>query len=129
MTEATRLTALEVSETITVPTVTANVVGNLTGNHNGGMTGLVTLSKADDYPLVAAEKDKQFYAITLTAASKTVTLGNTAGTWCIVHNAGATNAFTLKNVARDTGTSVAAGKKFFVIPSATANASIVIALN
>jgi hypothetical protein len=107
----------------------ATFTGNLIGNHNGGMTGLVTLSKAVDYALAAAEKDKQFYAITLTAGSKTVTLGNTAGTWCIVHNAGGTNTFTLKNVAGDTGTSLAAGKTVIVIPSATANASIVIALN
>lgn len=106
-----------------------DVTGDLTGAHNGAFTGLVTLSKADNYSLAAAEIDKQFYAITLSAGSKTVTLGNTAGTWCIVHNAGATNAFTLKNVAGDTGTSVAAGKTFFVVPSATANASIVIALN
>lgn len=106
-----------------------NVTGNLTGNHNGGMTGLVALSKAVDYALVAAEKDKQFYAITLTAESKTVTLGNTAGTWCIVHNLGDTNAFTLKNVAGDTGTSIAAGKTVLVNPSATANATVVIALN
>lgn len=109
--------------------VVGNVTGNVTGNLNGGFTGLVTLSKADTYALAAAEKDKQFYAITLTAGSKVITLGNTAGTWCIVHNAGGTNAFTLKNVAGDTGTSVAAGKTFFVIPSATDNASIVIALN
>ena len=125
MTEATRLTNLEVTEKVKAPALE----GALTGNHNGGFTGLVTLSKAVDYALAAAEKDKQFYSITLTAASKTVTLGNTAGTWCIVHNAGGTNAFTLKNVAGDTGTSVAAGKTFFVIPGATANASIVIALN
>jgi hypothetical protein len=109
--------------------VAATFTGNLIGNHNGGMTGLVTLSKAVDYALAAAEKDKQFYAITLTEASKVITLGNTAGTWCIVHNAGDTNAFTLKNVAGDTGTSLAAGKTVIVIPSATANASIVIALN
>jgi len=116
--------------------VTGNLTGNVTGNTSGSagsvtgaMTGLVTLSKAVDYALVAAEKDKQFYAVTLTAGSKTVTLGNTAGTWCMVHNVGDTNAFTLKNVAGDTGTSIAAGKTVIVIPSATANASIVIALN
>jgi hypothetical protein len=116
-------------DSVKATTFTGNLVGNVTGNHNGGLTGLVALSKAVDYALAAAEKDKQFYAITLTAGSKTVTLGNTAGTWCIVHNAGDTNAFTLKNVADDTGTSLAAGKTVIVIPSATANASIVIALN
>ena len=71
--------------------VTGNLTGNVTGNVSGSagsvtgaLTGLVTLSKDDSYALATAEKDKQFYAITLTAGSKTVTLGNTAGTWCIV---------------------------------------------
>lgn len=130
--DPTKLTDLTVSGTITgnvTGNLTGNVTGNLAGAHNGAFTGLVTLSKADTYALVAAENDKQFYAVTLSAGSKIVTLGNTAGTFCIVHNAGDTNAFTLKNVAGDTGTSVAAGKTLFVIPSATANASIVIALN
>jgi hypothetical protein len=118
--------------------VTGNVTGALTGNATtattatdlaGALKGLVTLSKADTYALATAEKDKQLYSVTLSAGSKVITLGNTAGTWCIVHNAGDTNAFTLKNVAGDTGTSVAAGKTFFVIPSATANATLAIALN
>lgn len=115
--------------------VEGNVKGDVDGNSAtatallGAFKGFVILSKAVDYALAATEKDKQFYAITLTAGSKTVTLGNTAGTWCIVHNAGDTNAFTLKNVADDTGTSLAAGKTVIVIPSATADASIVIALN
>jgi hypothetical protein len=116
--------------------VTGNLEGNVTGNVSGSagsvtgaLTGLVTLSKDDSYELATAEKDKQFYAVTLSDASKVITLGNTAGTWCIVHNAGDTNAFTLKNVADDDGTSLDAGQTAIVIPSATANASIVIVLN
>lgn len=95
----------------------------------GGLAGIVALTKADDYVLTGAEKDQQLYLITLSEASKTVTLGNSAGTWCIVHNAGDTNAFTLKNVSGDTGHSLAAGKTVLVIPDATANTTVFIALN
>lgn len=116
--------------------VTGDLEGNVTGNVSGSagsvtgaLTGFVTLSKDDSYELATAEKDKQFYAVTLSDSSKVITLGNTAGTWCFVHNAGDTNAFTLKNVADDDGTPLAAGKTVIVNSSATANASIVIALN
>jgi superfamily II RNA helicase len=47
----------------------------------------------------------------------------------IVKNAGGTNAFTLKNISRDTGKSLAAGKSVIIICSETANGSTVIALD
>ena len=94
----------------------------------GGVISAVTLSKAVDYALTAAEK-KLYIGVTATAASKTVTLGLAAGQVALVHNAGATNAFTLKNVAGDTGTSLAAGKVALVVGSDTANASVIVVLN
>lgn len=94
-----------------------------------GLIAKVTaLSKAVDYVLTAAEKTLVI-AITLTAASKTVTLGLAADQIAIVKNAGATNAFTVKNVSGDTGTSLAAGKSLLVVGNGTADASLIIALD
>lgn len=86
------------------------------------------VSTAVDYTLKAEEK-RPFIAIVATAASKTVTLDLADGDVAIVSNVGASNAFTLKNVAGDTGTSVAAGKVAFVFASTTADASKVYILN
>lgn len=96
----------------------------------GGVTGPlkgVSLSKSANYSLADNEK-VAYIGITLTAASKTVTLGLPTGTAALVVNEGGTNAFTLKNVSGDSGTSVAAGKAYLVYASQTANASKVTAL-
>ena len=88
----------------------------------------VSLSKSANYSL--AEDEKVFYiGVTLTAASKTVTLGLKTGQVAVVVNEGGTNAFTLKNVSGDTGTSLAAGKLAVVRGSKTADASKVYVLN
>jgi hypothetical protein len=95
----------------------------------GAVVGAQSVSTAVDYSLTAAQRAGLYIGITASAASKTVTLGLAAGQTALVHNAGGTNAFTLKNVAGDTGTSLAAGKVVLVVGSATANASVVLALN
>lgn len=73
--------------------------------------------------------DAIYYGITLSAAGKTVTLDRAEGTVCFVMNEGGTNAFTLKNVSGDTGTSIAAGKIALVVASRTANKSAMTVLN
>ena len=81
-----------------------------TFNYTGGYLPMkITLSKADSYALADAEKGV-CVGVTMTAASKVLTLGLANGQYCIVINDGGTNAFTVKNIAGDTGTSVAAGK-------------------
>ena len=99
----------------------------LKGQLQGLLTGTV-LSKAADYALAPEEKTA-YIGITLTAASKTVTLGLPENAVAIVVNEGGTNAFTLKNVSGDSGTSVAAGKLAVVRASTTANGSKVYVLN
>lgn len=95
----------------------------------GGLMNALHISKAADYALAAADRQSLYIGLTATEASKTFTLGLAAGQVAIVKNEGATNAFTLKNVADDTGTSLAAGKIALVLGSATANASGVDLLN
>ena len=109
--------------------LTGNVTGNVTGMLTGGIIGGAAISKAADYALSAAERRAPAVRVTLTAGSKTVTLGLPANQIMFVLNDGGTNAFTLKNIVADTGTSVAAGKLYLVIGSATKDASTVIALN
>jgi len=96
-----------------------------------GVAGAVTLSKGANYSLTAAEKAAPAVLCTMTAASKVLTLGLANGQMMVVVNAGGTNAFTVKNVSGDTGTSLAANasKALLIIGSSTANASTVIALN
>ena len=103
---------------------TANSAASLTGS----VVSINTISKDADYELVAAEKAKFFTSITMTAASKTLTLGLVAGQSMIVYNAGS-ETLTVKNVADDTGTSLAKTKAILIVGSDTADASIVIALN
>lgn len=122
-------TVLKITESGIEAKLTGDVVGNLTGNQKGAILGSVAISKADSYALTAAEKANLAFLLTATAGSKTFTLGLAAGQVALVYNAGDTNAFTLKNVSGDTGTSLAATKAALVIASATANASTVIALN
>jgi len=114
---------------ITESGIEGNVTGNVTGNLTGGVIGGAAISKAVDYALSAAELKALAVRVTLTAESKTVTLGLAANQIMFVLNAGDTNAFTLKNIAADTGKSLAAGKIVLVIGSATKDASTVIALN
>ena len=125
----TKLTNLEVEGDVKAATLHGALTGNVTGSHKGAVLGSLVLSKAVDYALTAADKANLVFLLTLTAASKMVTLGLSAGQVSFVHNAGDTNAFTVKNIAADTGTSLAAGKTLLVIGSVTANASTVIALN
>ena len=94
----------------------------------GGVAGAVQLSKAADYALSAGEKNA-YIGVTLTAASKTVTLGLADGQIAFVANEGGTNAFTVKNVSGDSGTSLAAGKVALVVASTTANSTKVTVLN
>ena len=96
------------------------------GFENGDFSKVV--STAVDYELKADEKGL-FLAVEATAASKTLTLGLEDGDQMIVTNIGGTNAITIKNVADDTGTSVAKGKAYLVIASTTADGSTLIALN
>lgn len=116
----TRFTNLEATGELKAPKITAkSFVGALTG---------ISISKAANYSLTDAEK--VFYiGITLTSASKTVTLGLADGQVAVVVNEGGTNAFTLKNVSGDSGTSVAAGKAYLVRASTTANGSKLTLLN
>lgn len=106
-----------------------SLVGTLNGTLAGSVISTNTISKAVDYALTATEKAKLFTAVEMTAASKVLTLGLAEGQAMIVYNSGATNAFTVKNIATDTGTSLSSNKAILVIGSATKDASIVIALN
>lgn len=92
-----------------------------------------TLDDLNDHISVAVdtkltdEHKRPFLGVTLTAASKTVTLDLEDGDMMILVNEGS-NAFTVKNVAGDTGTSVAAGVAALVIASTTADATVVKAI-
>lgn len=93
-----------------------------------------TLDDLNDHISVAVDTElaethrRPFLGVTLTAASKKVTLGLDDGDMMILVNEGDTNAFTVKNVAGDTGTSVAAGSAVLVIASTTANGTVVLPL-
>lgn len=87
-----------------------------------------SVTSAVDYSLADSEKTS-FIALTASAASKTITLGLVEGECAFVANVGSTNALTLKNVAGDSGTSLATGKVALVIASETADASKVYVLN
>lgn len=118
MTEPTRLTNLEVSEGVKAPTFTANAV----------IVGATALEKADSYALAAAEKTT-LIKCEMTAASKVLTLGLPEGQMAVVKNVGATNTFTVKNIAADTGTSLAAGKSLLVFAGKAKDTNVVIALD
>lgn len=78
--------------------------------------------------LTDSQKDL-FVSATASAASKTLTLDLPAGQTMILSNVGGTNAFTVKNVSGDSGTSLATGKVALIIASTTANATKVYVLN
>ena len=79
-------------------------------------------------PLNDDEK-RPYISVNATAASKSLILGVETGDMAIVANVGATNAITIKNLAGDTGTSLAAGKIALVVGSTTANTTTVTLLN
>lgn len=82
----------------------------------------VSLSKAADYSLTDDEKGA-YVGITMTAASKVLTLGLKDGDVALIVNEGGTNALTVKNVSGDSGTSLGAGKAMLICASTTANSS------
>ena len=102
--------------------------GNLAANCFSGLLEGVSITKNANYSLADSEK-KAYIGITASAASKTITLGLPDNTVALVVNEGGTNAFTLKNVSGDSGTSIAAGKAYLVRASTTANASKLTLLN
>ena len=87
-----------------------------------------SITKDADYTLAADEK-VPFLSAVLSAASKSIVLGLKEGEVMVVANIGGTNAFTVKAISGDTGTSVAAGKVAIVIGSETAYASKIYVLN
>ena len=100
---------------------------NTDGWNLSDMAAVLTLS--DSYELKDDEK-RPFISFSCSAASKVLTMGLGAGQTCIVTNVGGTNAVTVKNIAGDTGTSVAAGKVALVIGgSSTADTVVVKVLN
>lgn len=129
MARYTRFTNVEVTGDVKAATIHGALTGDVVGSQKGAILGSLSLSKAIDYALTAAEKANLVFLITLTAGSKAVTLGLAAGQVALVHNAGDTNAFTVKNIATDTGTSLAAGKTLLMVGSVTKDTSTVIALN
>lgn len=86
------------------------------------------ITSAVDYTLAEDEKTP-FISCVFSAASKALTLGLRDGDVMFVANIGGTNAVTVKAIAGDTGTSVAAGKVAICIGSTTANASKIYVLN
>lgn len=86
------------------------------------------IEKADSYTLAEDEK-KPFVNVSMSAASKALTLGLDVGDVMVVSNIGASNAVTVKAIDGDTGTSVAAGKVALCIGQASANASKIYVLN
>lgn len=82
----------------------------------------VTIAK--DTELADAHK-RPFLGVVASAASKTLTLGLDDGDMMLLVNEGGTNAFTVKNVEGDTGTSIAKGVVALVIASKTADATVV----
>lgn len=92
--------------------------------------GVLAIQEADSYALSADDKLKELIKCEMTAGSKVLTLGIAENQVVIVKNVGATNAFTVKNIAGDTGTSLAATKSIMLIAgTSTANTNTVIALD
>jgi len=90
---------------------------------------VTTVEMSVDTALTDEQKDI-FIDFTCSAASKVLTLGLDAGQHAILTNVGGTNAVTVKNIAGDTGTSVAAGKVALVIGgTSTANTAVIKVLN
>lgn len=100
-----------------------------TSNWTGGYDLLASsISFDDDKELASSEKSPVICA-TASAASKTLTLGLDGGECIVLINVGGSNAFTVKNVSGDTGTSIATGKVALIVASKTADGSVVKVLN
>ena len=84
---------------------------------------------ASDSVVLTDDQKKPLIAIAISAASKSRTLGLKDGDIALVYNIGDANAIKVKNLATDTGTSLAYGKVAIVVASTTANATVVTALN
>ena len=97
--------------------------------YTNGDKNIATVIETDDSVALTDAQKKRVICVAASAASKTVTLGLAEGESALVVNNGSTNAFTLKNVSGDTGTSVAAGKVALIVASLTANGSNVYVLN
>lgn len=129
--DATRFTNLEATGGLKVggkAELGEAEIGTLKAEAIGCALTATVISKADSYALADAEKTA-YIGATMTAASKTLTLGLPDNAVCFVVNEGGTNAFTLKNVSGDSGTSIAAGKAALVRASKTANGTKVYVLN
>lgn len=84
---------------------------------------------ANSVALTDAEK-ATYLEVTASAASKVLTLGLGNGEIMFIKNAGDTNAFTAKNIAGDTGVSVATGKTALCVGgTSTANTFVCTVLN
>lgn len=108
--------------------VTGEVKASTIKSILSGVLQGISLSKSNNYSLADDEK-VAYVGVTMSAASKTVTLDLPDGVCALVVNEGGTNTFTLKNVSGDSGTSLAAGKVALVRASTTANGSKVYVLN
>ena len=90
---------------------------------------VTTIEMEDDTVLTDEQKDL-FIAFSCSAASKVLTLGLDAGQHAIITNTGGSNAVTVKNIAGDTGVSVAAGKVALAIGgTSTADTCVIKVLN
>ena len=88
---------------------------------------MLTITKAVNYSLVAAEKLYGVINAEMSAADKTLTLGYAAGTAVIVYNYG-TASIDVENIAADTAHALATTKAVLVL-CGTAGAATYIALN
>lgn len=89
--------------------------------HIKGLQGASVISAGDSVKL-KPDQWAFYIGVSLTAASKTVTLDLPEGAVAIVANEGS-NAFTLKNVSGDSGTDMTAAATFLVRASQTADGS------
>ena len=83
----------------------------------------------DETVALKDEEKLLFVSAVASAASKALVTGLEDGQCMFVSNIGGTNAFTVKNLATDSGSSLATGKVALVIGSTTANATKIYVLN
>lgn len=105
------------------------IVGDVRGQVDAAALQAVFLEEDDTIVLTDVQKTNLFVAIDMDAASKSVELNLDDRQIMFVYNSGGTNAFTVKNIKSDTGTSLAKGKAILVVGSTTKDKSIVIAIN
>ena len=92
-------------------------------------SAVATLDKSFSVDTTLTGVDALAVTATASAASKSLVLGVKNGQILLVANVGGTNAFTLKGITGDSGTSLATGKVALVIGSTTANATKIYVLN